>query len=129
MDQPQLQHGRLEAVSAHLMVDAMCFAQQLADFAPLVGREIAANLRAQVGSLADVEHFIASITEQIDAGLSWQPVGQLQFVGLGTACKLGKRDEVFEPQYSQRGSPLEKKMQQVSGCQRVVKGAMAGFVA
>ena len=47
-------------------------AQQRADLAAVVAREVRAHPRAQVGGLADVEHAPAAVAEQVDAGRAGQ---------------------------------------------------------
>ena len=124
VDQPQFEHRSLEAIAADLMVDAVCFTQQLADLAAFIGREVAPDARAKVGGFAHVEHLASASAEQIDAGGARKSLGELELLGLGVSSHLRQGEEVVEPGDPDGTRPLEQKVEEFAGSEGVVEGSV-----
>ena len=104
-------------------------AQQAADLAAGVGREVAADPGAQVGGLADVE-----ARARWRRGTGRRPGARgrrsvrASLAACGWAAMRGQREQVVEGEHAERRGPLEQQVEQVGGGEGVVEGAVAGAV-
>ena len=128
VDEAHLGDRGLECAGAHLVVDRVHLAQQLAHLPAIVAREVRADPRAQVGGLAHVEHPPAPVTEEVDARGAGERGGERELGHLGVTGQLGQGQQVVEAGDAEPAGPLEQHVEQVGGGQRVVEGAVVGAV-
>ena len=129
VDEPHLEHRRLQRPRADDVVDGLHLPEQLRDLAPLLGGEVGAHAGPQVGGLAHVEHAAAAAAEEVDAGEPGESTGQAQLVELGTALQGGQLQEVVEAEDAEAAGPLEQHVQQVARGESVIEGTVGGAMA
>ena len=129
VDEADLEDGGFERMTAHDVVDVLRLAQQRADLATFVAREVRAHPRSEVGGLADVQHTPASIAKEVDTGRPGELGGELELAGLRVAAHGGQREQVVEADDPEPGRPFEEQVQEVAGGEGVVEGPVGGRVA
>ena len=121
VDEPGLDHRRLQRRARDLVTDGDRLPQEVADLAAVVAREVRAHPLAQVGRLAHVERHPPPVHEPVDAGRAGQRGGQAELGGLGVAGQPGQDEQVVEAEHAPGRRPLEQQVQQVGGGQRVLQ--------
>ena len=128
MDEAHLVHGGGQWMGEFDVFDARCLAQQRTDLLPLVGGEIGADPRPEVGGLAHIEDVAGGRAEDVDTRRARQGIGEAELGGLRMAGHRGKGHEVVETGDSQAAGSLDEQVQQVAGGEHIVEGAVCGSV-
>ena len=97
MDEPHLEHGRVERSRARDVVDLLRLPEQLADLAAVVAREVRAHALAQVRCLADVEGTASCIAEEVHAGPPRQSIGEAELGRLRMRVDAGSASRSSSP--------------------------------